>query len=139
MLTNFGSMRDPFNGCRTVSFIGFIGSQPKHVLKISANSNVVPSFCKHHFFHDRQIDTESKGIKKKVLKKHEIIEEKKDEIKLCHELFIHFFLLGCCSSFFYFFFAFIVNEGSFYYVLLFSFYFILFFLRSFLSMTLKFN
>lgn len=47
LLTNFGSMRDPFTGCRTVSFMGFIGSQPKHVLKISAKSNVVPSFCKH--------------------------------------------------------------------------------------------
>lgn len=47
LLTNFGSMRDPFTGCRTVSFIGLIGSQPKHVLKISARSSVVPSFCKH--------------------------------------------------------------------------------------------
>lgn len=47
LLTNLGSIRDPFTGCRTVSLIGFIGSQPKHVLKISAKSNVVPSFCKH--------------------------------------------------------------------------------------------
>lgn len=47
LLTNFGSMRDPFTGCTTVSFMGFIGSQPKHVLKISASSKVVPSFCKH--------------------------------------------------------------------------------------------
>lgn len=59
LLTNFGSMRDPFTGCTTVSFMGFIGSQPKHVLKISASSKVVPSFCKH--------DTNNIKKKNKVL------------------------------------------------------------------------
>lgn len=39
-------MRDPFEGCRTGSLICLIGSQPKQVLKMSANSSVVPSFCK---------------------------------------------------------------------------------------------
>lgn len=53
LLTNFGSMRAPFTGCICeFSLMGFMGSQPKHVLKISANSNVVPSFCKHHHDHD---------------------------------------------------------------------------------------
>lgn len=45
MLTNLGSIRDPFTGCSTVSLMGLIGSQAKHVLKMSARSNVVPSFC----------------------------------------------------------------------------------------------
>jgi hypothetical protein len=65
LLTNLGSIRDPFTGCRTVSLMGFIGSQPKHVLKISANSNVVPSFCKHDTNNKKRI---SAWVKKKVFK-----------------------------------------------------------------------
>lgn len=45
LLTNLGSMRDPLDGCSTGSLICLIGSQPKHVLKMSASNSVVPSFC----------------------------------------------------------------------------------------------
>lgn len=44
LFTNFGSIRDPFTGCRIGSLMGLICSQPKHVAKISASSRVVPSF-----------------------------------------------------------------------------------------------
>lgn len=50
LFTNFGSILDPFAGCKTSSLIGLIGSQPKHVANISANNNVVPSFWKLDFF-----------------------------------------------------------------------------------------
>lgn len=45
LLTNLGSIRDPFAGCGASSCTGLIGSHPKHVANISANNNVVPSFC----------------------------------------------------------------------------------------------
>lgn len=47
LFTNFGSMREPLIGCKTVSLIGLIGSHPKQVLNISARRRVVPSFCKN--------------------------------------------------------------------------------------------
>jgi hypothetical protein len=88
LLTNFGSIRDPFTGCRTFSFMGFIGSQPKHVLKISASNNVVPSFCRKRAraFHDRQQSTDTRERQQKEEKN----ERGKKSIKL-----------NCATSFLY--------------------------------------
>lgn len=83
LLTNLGSMRDPFTGCmREPSLMGLMGSQPKHVLKISASSKVVPSFCEYH----RNVSVTYNDRKSKKR------EQSKKKIKLSFVIQFQFFL-----------------------------------------------